>query len=95
MASQVELLPPVGATSKAWDYFGFPAKDGMHEIFKNFCIIYFIITGKFIEPNKKERKLVYCKLCPKELKYCGNTTNLRNHLEGSHAQCRVQIGAAI
>ena len=33
MASQVELLPPVGATSKAWDYFGFPAKDGMHVIF--------------------------------------------------------------
>ena len=43
MASQVELLPPVGATSKAWDYFGFPAKDGMHEIFKKIVKIIAII----------------------------------------------------
>ena len=58
----------------------------MHEIFKkNLYYLLYNITGKFIEPNKKERKLVYCKLCPKELKYCGNTTNLRNHLEGSHS----------
>ena len=40
--------------------------------------------GKFIEPNKKERKYVNCKLCPKVLKYSGNTSNMRFHLESSH-----------
>lgn len=43
-----------------------------------------IQIGKFLEPNKKERKTVYCKLCPKVLKYSGKTTNLWFHLESSH-----------
>ena len=41
--------------------------------------------GKFMEPDKKKQKLVYCKLCGKELKYPGCTTNMRSHLESSHS----------
>ena len=29
LARKTELLPPIGASSKVWEYFGFPAKDGM------------------------------------------------------------------
>ena len=29
LAKKTELLPPIGASSKVWEYFGFPAKDGM------------------------------------------------------------------
>ena len=28
MSETTELLPLEGATSKVWEYFGFPAKDG-------------------------------------------------------------------
>ena len=46
--------------------------------------------GKFLEPDKKKRTTVHCKLCTKVLKYSGNTTNLRYHLELSHrAEFRV------
>ena len=40
--------------------------------------------GKFVEPDKNKRMSVHCKLCAKVLKYAGNTTNLRHHLEHSH-----------
>ena len=40
--------------------------------------------GKFIEPDKKKRSSVHCKLCPKVLKYSGNTANLHYHLELNH-----------
>ena len=40
--------------------------------------------GKFLEPDKKKRTSVHCKLCTKVLKYAGNTTNLRYHLEYNH-----------
>ena len=40
--------------------------------------------GKFVEPDKNKRTSVHCKLCTKVLKYAGNTTNLRYHLEHSH-----------
>jgi len=40
--------------------------------------------GKFVESDKKKRTSAHCKLCPKELKYTGNTTNLCFHLESSH-----------
>ena len=33
----------------------------------------------------KNRKQVYCRLCPKVLKYSGNTTNLRFHLQSAHS----------
>ena len=46
-----------------------------------YYIIYYICKGKFLEPDKKKRTQVHCKLCPKVLKYAGNTTNLRFHLE--------------
>ena len=41
----LELLKLEGATSRVWDYFGFPAKN-----------------DKFLEPDKKKWKRVYCKL---------------------------------
>ena len=47
----------------------------------NLCVT---LLGKFIEPDKKQRKNVNCKLCPKVLKYNGNTSNMRFHLESSH-----------
>ena len=37
--------------------------------------------GKFLEPDKKKRTSVHCKLCTK---YAENTTNLRYHLEHNH-----------
>ena len=40
--------------------------------------------GKFVELDKNKRTSVHCKLCAKVLKYAGNTTNLRYHLEHSH-----------
>ena len=40
--------------------------------------------GKFVEPDKRKRMSVHCKLCAKVVKYTGNTTNLRFHLERSH-----------
>ena len=47
-------------------------------------LIFTIIIGNFTEPDKKKRTIVYCKLCPKVLKYSGNTTNMRYHLELNH-----------
>ena len=41
-------------------------------------------NGKFIETDKKKCIDVCCKLCKKALKYCGNTSNLRSHLEQDH-----------
>ena len=40
--------------------------------------------GRFVEPDKKKRTTVHCKLCARVLKYAGNTTNLRFHLENTH-----------
>ena len=71
------LLSLVGSTSKVWEYFGFPAKDGSMNNFidnQQLCtvnymhIVSLIWLGKFFEPNKKERNTVYCKLFPKVLK---------------------------
>ena len=41
-------------------------------------------NGKFVETDKKKRTDVSCKLCKKAIKYCGNTSNLRSHLERDH-----------
>ena len=41
-------------------------------------------NGKYIEGDKKKRTKVCCKLCNKSLKYSGNTSNLRAHLERDH-----------
>ena len=32
--------------------------------------------GKYCEPDKKKRKVVYCKVYESSYKYCGNTTNM-------------------
>ena len=41
-------------------------------------------NGKIIETDKSKRTNVCCKLCMKKIKYCGNTSNLRSHLEREH-----------
>ena len=41
-------------------------------------------NGKFLEPDKKKRKRVHCKLCHRVFSYVHNTTNLRQHLQESH-----------
>lgn len=41
---------------------------------------------KFIEPDKKKRSSVYCRLCRQELSYKGNTTNMLVHLQYNHRQ---------
>ena len=40
--------------------------------------------GKFLELDKKKRTSVHCKICAKVLKYTGNTTNLRYHIQHNH-----------
>ena len=37
--------------------------------------------GQFVEPDKKKRNLVHCKLCGKRVKYSGNTTNFGVELQ--------------
>lgn len=34
--------------------------------------------------DERDRTKTVCKICNKEVKYCGNTTNLRNHLKRHH-----------
>jgi len=41
-------------------------------------------NGQYLEKDKKKRTKVYCKLCPKELNYLRNTTNMISHLEYNH-----------
>ena len=41
---------------------------------------------KMIEPDKKKRKRVFCKLCKRDYSYVGNTTNLWQHLEECHVE---------
>ena len=41
-------------------------------------------NGKIVEPDKKKRTFVHCKVLTKVLKYTGNTTNLRCHLQHNH-----------
>ena len=84
-SSDTDYLPLPGATSEVWKYFGFPAINGKHSNeYLSYILFIIIIIGKFIEPDKKKRTSVHCKLCPKVLKYSGCTTNLRYHLELSH-----------
>ena len=41
-------------------------------------------NGKFIQPDKKKRNKVNCKLCVKVITYSGNTTSMRAHLRDNH-----------
>ena len=41
-------------------------------------------NGKFLEPDKKKRKQVHCKLCHRAFSYVHNTTNMWQHLQESH-----------
>ena len=41
-------------------------------------------NGEFTEKNKKNRTTVFCKLCPKQLRYQGATTNMLVHLQYHH-----------
>ena len=47
--------------------------------------------GKFLQPDKKSRKEVICKMCHKCLKYCGNTTNLHFHLKEHHHRIYLSL----
>ena len=40
--------------------------------------------GKFLEPDKKKRNRVCCKLCGRDFSYVGNTTNMWQHLKEAH-----------
>lgn len=40
--------------------------------------------GKFLEPDKKKRNRVCCKLCSRDFSYVGNTTNMWQHLKEAH-----------
>ena len=42
--------------------------------------------GKYIEPDKKKRTEVHCQSCKQILKYSGNTTNPRFHLDSHHCK---------
>jgi hypothetical protein len=59
-----------------------PLEGSKSEIWKHFGFP--AKDGKFIEPIKKNRKEVFCRLCCKCMKYCGNTTNLHFHLKEHH-----------
>ena len=47
---------------------------------------FYATDGKYSEPDKKKRKEVLCKIlgCKKKIKYSGNTSNMRFHLQCSH-----------
>lgn len=36
---------------------------------------------------KKDNSTSTCRLCLSQVKTCGNTTNLRNHLKRKHSEC--------
>lgn len=59
-----------------------PLEGSTSEVWKHFGFP--AKNGKYIEADKKKRTKVSCKLCKKSLKYCGNTSNLRAHLERDH-----------
>ena len=40
--------------------------------------------GKFLEPEKKKRNGVCCKLCTLDFSYVGNTTNMWQHLKETY-----------
>ena len=56
-----------------------PLEGSTSEVWKHFSFA--AKNGKYIEDDKKKRTKVCCKLCNKSLKYSGNTSNLRAHLE--------------
>ena len=41
-------------------------------------------NGKMLEPDKRKRKRVHCKICHRVFSYVRNTTNLWQHLQESH-----------
>ena len=50
-------------------------------------------NGKFVEPEKKKRKEVFCRIrgCLKKVKYSGNTSNMHFHLKEHHPTIYCQI----
>ena len=59
-----------------------PLEGSTSEVWKHFGFP--AKNGKYIEGDKKKQTKVCCKLCKKSLKYSGNTSNLRAHLERDH-----------
>ena len=50
-------------------------------------------NGEFSEKDKKKRKEVFCKLCPKSMNYLGNTTNMLVHLQYNHRSEYLKVKA--
>ena len=79
------LLPLKNATSKVWKFFGFKHTDGV--ISDNSHVSLFVGHRASVVVMTLLFSQVYCAIanCDKrELKYCGNTTNLGNHLKSKH-----------
>ena len=49
----------------------------------------FLPRKGFIEPDKKKRNMVCCKLCSHDFSYVGNTTNMWQHLKEAHTSVYV------
>ena len=52
-------------------------------------------NGDFTEKDKKKRREVYCKLCPKKINYQGNTTNMIAHLQYNHHAEFLKVKAKV
>ena len=67
-------------SQERWEFL--PLKKSKSRIWEHFGFL--TCDGKYCEPDKKKRKLVYCKVCECSYKYCGNTTNMHYHLKEHH-----------
>ena len=68
-----------------------PLEGSKSEIWKHFGFP--AKDGKFVQPDKKIRKEVFCRICYKPLKYCGNTTNLHYHLKEHHHSVHLSLAS--
>ena len=73
----------VTGKTKSWKFFRWRAqRSGVWQYFG-----FFATDGEYSEPDKKKRKYVLCKILgckKKKIKYSGNTSNMRFHLQCSH-----------
>ena len=78
MASGEGLSPSSGARSVEL----LPLKGAISKVWSHFG---FPASSVKIIEDRKSRKHVHCKLCPKILKYSGNTSNMIFHLQNAHS----------
>ena len=80
MSETTELLPLEGATSKVWEYFGFPAKDGkiLEANKKKRDVVHCKCCGKRVKYNGNTTNLrVHIRDTHSKLKYTGIYCSLR------------------